>query len=105
MREKDSLPLGRSKHMSVTPSSPVVGVFTDQSMAEQAMGALHSAGFEHEQTWYSAPGDSGNFFEGLKSLFTGASTNRGNLASDLTSMGLSDEDIRYYSNEYSNGNI
>ncbi len=91
--------------MSVTPSSPVVGVFTDRSMAEQAVGALYNAGFEHEQIRYSVPGNSGSFFEGLKSFFTGTSTNGDDLANDLTSMGLSDEEARYYSNEFSNGNI
>ena len=91
--------------MSVTPSSPVVGVFTDRSMAEQAVGALYNAGFEHEQIRYSVPGTSGSFFEGLKSLFTGTSPNGDDLANDLTSMGLSDEEARYYSNEFRNGNI
>jgi Heat induced stress protein YflT len=91
--------------MAVTPSSPVVGVFTDRSMAEQAVGALYHAGFEHEQMRYSVPGNAGSFFEGLKSLFTGTSTYGGELANDLTSMGLSDEEARYYSNEYSNGNV
>jgi len=91
--------------MSVTPSSPVVGVFTDRSMAEQAVGALYNAGFEHEQIRYSVPGNSGSFFEGLKSLFTGTSPNGDDLANDLTSMGLSDEEARYYSNEFRNGNI
>src|SRR5947209_1282715 len=91
--------------MSVTPSSPVVGVFTDRSMAEQAVGALYNAGFEHEQIRYLVPGNSGSFFEGLKSLFTGTSTNEDNLANDLTSMGLSNEEARYYSNEYRNGRI
>jgi hypothetical protein len=91
--------------MAVTPSSPIVGVFTDRSMAEQAVGALYNVGFEHEQIRYSVPGNSGSFFEGLKSLFTGTSTNEGNLANDLTSMGLSDEEARYYANEYSNGRI
>jgi hypothetical protein len=91
--------------MSVTPSSPVVGVFTDRSMAEQAVGALYNAGFEHEQIRYSVPGNSGSFFEGLKSLFTGTSPNGDDLANDLTSMGLSDEEARYYSNEVRNRNI
>jgi hypothetical protein len=91
--------------MAVTPSFPVVGVFTDRSMAEQTVGALYQAGFEHEQIRYSVPGNSGSFFEGLKSLFTGTSPHGGGLAHDLTSMGLSDEEARYYSNEYSNGNV
>src|SRR5258708_32814839 len=91
--------------MSVTPSSPVVGVFTDRSMAEQAVGALYNAGFEHEQIRYSVPGNSGSFFEGLKSVFTGTSPDGDDLTNDLTSMDLSDEEARYYSNEFRNGSI
>src|SRR5215469_9621560 len=91
--------------MAVTPSSPVVGVFTDRSMAEQAVEALSNAGFEQEQMRYSVPGYAGGFFEGLKSLFTGTSPYGGGLAHDLMSMGLLDEEARYYSNEYSLGNV
>src|SRR5215472_13711402 len=91
--------------MAVTPSSPVVGVFTDRSMAEQAVEALSNAGFEQEQMRYSVPGYSGGFFEGLKSFFTGTSPYGGGLAHDLMSMGLSDEEARYFSNEYSLGNV
>lgn len=87
--------------MSVTPSSTVVGVFRDRSMAEQAIEALYDAGFTQEQIHYSVPGSSGKFFEDLKSLFTGPGDS---LVNDLTSMGVSDEDARYYANEYQNGN-
>src|SRR6266567_6136011 len=91
--------------MSVTPSSTIVGIFTDRSMAEQAMQALYDAGFTHEQILYSVPGTSGGILEDIKSLFTGTSTSGGNLANDLTSMGLSDEEAGYYANEYNNGKI
>ncbi len=91
--------------MSVTPSSTVVGVFRDRSLAEQAVDALYNAGFGQEQIQYSAPGTSDSFFEGLKSIFTGGSDNQGNLADDLTNMGLSDADAQYYTNEYNNGNV
>ncbi len=91
--------------MSVTPSSTIVGIFTDRSMADQAMQALYNAGFTHEQIRYSVPGTSGGILEDIKSLFTGTSTSGGNLANDLTSMGLSDEEAGYYANEYNNGKI
>src|SRR5215467_8792509 len=91
--------------MAVTPSSPVVGVFTSRSMAEQAVEALSNSGFEQEHMRYSVPGYSGGFFEGLKSLFSGTSPHGGGLAYDLMSMGLSDEEARYFANEYSLGNV
>ena len=41
--------------MTVTPSSPAVGIFKDRSMAEQTIEALHNAGFTSDQVRYSAP--------------------------------------------------
>lgn len=90
--------------MSVTPSSTIVGVFRDQSEAEQAANALYNAGFEQEQIQYMVPGTSGSFFEGLKSFLTGTNEGGGNLSDELTSMGLSDNDAQFYANEYNNGN-
>jgi hypothetical protein len=94
----------RSKHMTVTPSSPTVGIFKDRSMAEQAIDALHTAGFTSEQVRYSAAGTSGSILADLKSLFTGQNTNSGNITNDLTDMGLSNEEAQYYSHEFTNGN-
>lgn len=90
--------------MSVTPSSTIVGVFRDQSAAEQAANALYNAGFEQEQIQYMVPGTSGSFFEGLKSFLTGTNEGGGNLSDELTRMGLSDSDAQFYANEYNNGN-
>lgn len=87
--------------MSVTPSSTMVGVFKDRTVAEHAMDALYNAGFKQEQIRYSAPGVASGFFEDLKSLFTG--TDADNLANNLTSMGLSDDEAHYYVGEYSKG--
>src|SRR5258706_3467513 len=97
--------LERSRHMSVTPSSTIVGIFTDRSMADQAMQAMYDAGFAAEQILYSTPGISGGILEDIKSLFTGTSPERSNLVNDLTGMGLSDEEAGYYANEYHNGKI
>jgi len=91
--------------MSVTPSSAIVGVFRDQAIAEQAMDAFYNAGFTHEQVRKSVPETSNGFFEDLKNLFTGASTPNGNVASDLTGMGISDEEAQYYVQEHNNGNV
>ncbi|MBV9710538.1 MAG: hypothetical protein JO011_06465, partial [Ktedonobacteraceae bacterium] len=90
--------------MTVTPSSPVVGIFKDRSMAEQSIDALHNAGFTSEQIRYLAPGASGSILADLKSLFTGQTTSGGNITNDLTDMGLSEDEAQYYANEYNNGN-
>lgn len=81
----------------------VVGVFTDRTMAEQAMQDLYNSGFSSDQVRYSGSGYAGSFLEGIKSLFTGPVASGGDLANDLSDMGLSDDEARYYANEYSNG--
>ncbi len=90
--------------MSVTPSSHVVGMFTERASADNAVEALHNAGFEDERISYSTPGTSGGFFEDLKSLFTGTNPGADNLIHNLTDMGLSSEQAQYYADEYNNGN-
>jgi hypothetical protein len=90
--------------MTVTPSSPIVGIFKDRTMAEQAIDALHSAGFPSELIRYSAPGASGSILADLKSLFTGQNVTSDTVANDLSTMGLSDEEAQYYSAAYSDGN-
>jgi DNA-binding transcriptional MerR regulator len=90
--------------MSMNRPSTVVGVFRDRSMAEQAMAALSDAGFSRDQIRYAGPGTSGGFFEDIKSLFTAPGTTVENLAHDLTGMGLSDNEARYYADEYNSGN-
>lgn len=89
--------------MATNLSSTIVGVFTDQATAEQAVQALEDAGFDHEQIWYSSPGGASSFFEDIKSLFTGSGPVSDNLVKELTERGLSDEEARYYANEYRAG--
>ena len=93
--------------MSVTPSSTVVGIFRDRTMAEQAIEALYDAGFHREQIRYSMPDSAGGFFADLKNMFMGTTpsdTDGDHLANDLSDIGLSDEEAQYYTNEYNNGN-
>jgi hypothetical protein len=90
--------------MSTHLRSTVVGIFRDRSLAEQALEALTSAGFDRDQIRYSGSGGtSGRFFEGLKSLFTGQEATSGDFASELSNLGVSDEEARYYADEYRNG--
>jgi len=88
--------------MSVTSFSTVVGVFSDQAVAEQAIDALTHAGIASDQIRYLAPGNSGGFFEALKSFFTGEEAN-GNPIHDLSHMGLSGSEVQYYSEAYNQG--
>lgn len=90
--------------MSVNQSQTVVGIFRDRAMAQQAMEALYNAGLNQEQIHYSGSGSSGSIFEDLKNLFTGPGAGADSLANDLTNMGLSDEEARFYSDEYNKGN-
>ncbi len=90
--------------MSVTPSSAIVGVFRDRANAEQALDALYNAGITNEQVRFSSSETSGGFFDDLKSLFTGQNAT-GNVANDLSDLGLSNEEASYYANEHRNGNI
>ncbi len=90
--------------MSVTRSSHIVGAFTDRTVADQVVEKLLNAGFENEQIYYFSPGTSGGFFEGLKNLLTGTSSEANNLIYDLTDMGLSDEEAQHYVSEYNSGN-
>jgi len=89
--------------MATNLRSTVVGVFGSRASAEQAVQALEDTGFGHDQIWYSSPGGASSFFEDIKSLFTGTGTVSDNLVNTLTDMGLSDEEARYYANEYRSG--
>jgi hypothetical protein len=90
--------------MAVNQTSTVVGVFRDRTQADQAMDALNNAGFERSQIHFAGPGTKGNFLEDIKSLFVGQSTSGSDITNNLTSMGLSNDEAQYYSNEYNNGN-
>ena len=76
-------------------------------MADQAINDLKNAGFGSNQLRYFVPGgtsgSSGNFFDDLKSLFTGQEAPSGSVTNDLTNMGISSDEAQYYSNEYKNG--
>src|SRR5579883_2338505 len=93
--------------MSVTPSSSVVGVFTDQSVADDAMEALREAGFDDSRIRFSAPRSSGGVFGELKRLFTGSNSysDSDELTHDLTSTGFSPEAVQYYTDELNNGRV
>ena len=89
--------------MSVMPYATVVGVFRDRSAAELAMQALINAGFKREQMRYLVADAAGGFLDNIKSVFTGLNPEEERLISNLTDMGLSSDEARYFSDEYARG--
>lgn len=89
--------------MAIT-GRPIVGVFDESAMADQAIDALQNAGFSNDQMTYSGHAHAGGFLAGLKGLFSGGNTGVGShVGSDLSNMGLSHEESQYYENEYNAG--
>ena len=67
--------------MTTTDSATVVGVFTDDAQAQQAIEALQQSGFSGDQITYSGHGaSSGGFLAGLKSFVTGEEASTGSLS-------------------------
>lgn len=90
--------------MTTTDRSTVVGVFSDDVQAQQAINALRQAGFSDDQISYSGHGTaSGGFLAGLKSFFTGEDYAAGGAYNDLVGMGMPEEDARSYQREYEVG--
>jgi len=90
--------------MTTTDRSTIVGVFSDDSQAQQAINALRQAGFSDDQISYSGHGNSsGGFLAGLKSFFTGEDNAAGGAYNDLVGMGMPEEDARSYQRQYEAG--
>ena len=90
--------------MTTTDRSTVVGVFSDDAQAQQAINALRQAGFSDDLISYSGHGtSSGGFLAGLKSFFTGENYAAGGAYDDLVGMGMPEEDARSYQRQYEEG--
>ena len=71
--------------MMTTERSVVVGVFQEDTQAEQAIHDLQLAGFRDDQIRFSVRGDATNIFDGL------------------TQMGVSQTEASYYNQEFADG--
>ena len=90
--------------MTTTDRSTVVGVFSDDAQAQQAINALRQAGFSDDLISYSGHGtSSGGFLAGLKSFFTEEDYAAGGAYDDLVGMGMPEEDARSYQRQYEAG--
>lgn len=81
----------------------IIGVFDEPALADNAVAALQQAGFRDDQIHTPGHRASSGFLAGLKSLFTGEDASTESVAGDLTGMGISDDEARYYENEYQVG--
>ena len=89
--------------MATSDHSTVVGVFTDDAEAEQAVDELRRVGFSDDEISVSRHGaTTGGFMESLKSLFTGQGTTA-TTADDFMRMGVPEQDAGYYQRELDAG--
>jgi hypothetical protein len=96
--------------MAMNAQRTVVGVFDERAGAEDAIEDLQNAGFSSDQIYYSGSDedhredrDTG-FWQGITRFFTHAKdTPHDPFAQQLRDLGLSDDEIRRYDDEYHNG--
>ena len=92
--------------MATYANQTVVGVFDERGLVDRVVGDLENAGFSADQIHYSGPGQNpdNNFWRGIRKLFSrDKTTSRDPVANELKSLGLSDDEIRHYENEYDIG--
>lgn len=88
--------------MVMSEHSTVVGVFTDDALAEQAVDELERVGFsEDEIRVWKGGAATGGFIDNLKGLFTGNKTST--TVADFTGMDVPEQDVAYYQNELASG--
>jgi len=96
--------LEAKEKIMATRRTTIVGVFSDKALAERAIDALKDAGFSNEEIRYSGHTTGVGFFENLKSWFTGEETGTtGDVAKDLTKLGVPENEADYYAREYAAG--
>ncbi len=91
-----------------THESIVMGVFTSSTQAEQAVEALHDAGFTSDQIRYSAQYTSENFLQAIKDMLVFPDESQDESQNDirtmLQNMGMGQDEIQYYMNAFQSGN-
>jgi uncharacterized protein (TIGR02271 family) len=86
-----------------TGENPVViGVFRDNSLAEDAIAELRHAGFRDDQIRLAGH-EGSSFLNHLMNKLAGHEASPGSLGDTLTAMGASPEEATYYQHEYDQG--
>jgi hypothetical protein len=98
--------------MAIKAQGTVIGVFDDRGLADTAIDKLQSAGFSSDQVYYSGPEEGHaedhltDFWQGIKRFFHhGKRTPQDPVAKELQELGLTDDEIDHYENEYHIGRI
>ena len=94
--------------MAIYAHKTAVGVFDDDDLADEAVEELRNAGFSSGQIYYSGHAESEkhgtNFWQGIGRVFTSDKTpSHEDLANQLRDLGLSDDESRYYEDQYDIG--
>jgi hypothetical protein len=90
--------------MVMSEHSTVVGVFTDDAQAEQAINELLRVGFSDDEMSVARSGAAtGGFIDSLKRLFTGQETTTATTADDFIRMGVPEHDANFYQGELNAG--
>ena len=96
--------------MAMNAQRTIVGVFDERAGAEDAIEDLQNAGFSPDQIYYSGAEEGRReerntaFWQGITRFFTHEKTALDDpLARQLKDLGLSDDEIRHYDDEYHNG--
>jgi hypothetical protein len=90
--------------MAMAEHSTVVGVFTDDAQAEQAINELRRVGFSDDEISVARGGAAtGGFIDSLKSLFTGQEPATVTKADDFIRLGVPEQDAGFYESELAAG--
>jgi len=94
--------------MAIYAHQTAIGVFDDDDLADEAVDVLHNAGFRSGQIYYSGHAESEkhgtNFWQEFARVFTSDKPpSHEALANQLRDLGLSDDESRYYDNQYDIG--
>lgn len=88
--------------MAMTERSTLVGVFTEPGVADRAIEELEDAGFRDDQLSLSRKADADrdvSFIGRITSLFPDLTGSERDIVKRLVSMGVPEEDARYYQSE------
>ena len=88
--------------MAMTERSTVVGIFTEPGEADRAIDELERAGFRDDQISLSRLEDTDSdvsFIGRVESLLWGLKGSDRSIVKRLTSMGVPEEEARYYQSE------
>ncbi len=89
--------------MDTAENPVVIGVFGDNSLAEHAIAELHHAGFRDDQIRFVGHQGAPGLLERLVHRTTEPEASSGSITSELTALGVPQEDADYYQQQYTQG--